>query len=402
MRFSLSGSLRALFPVAAFALTCGGALAEDYDYTFGADARAFAMGGAGLATTRNQPANARRFNPASLAFTPKGFAIYSPSFSFRADGAISTTKAYSYLFSGAEVSETTDLIRRYGEEDSVFGFNTNIGFRVGSFELLVQGVAKARLLPNESLANWARSGSNLSNVPSDAQADVLAAGYLTLPSLAYAIKLPSGKKDAPVEGDGKDGATAGGDDKGYDSAVGLRVRVLQTYYTRYFVNQTVVLGNIDPIRAPELGGRDYLKDTGVAADVGFLFRPRAGKGVSAALVVNNLVKPDSKFRAVNAGLQQYQGRVDNNEEFDLLQTTVSGGVALETGGLTVAADLMDLTSATRPVDLRFGAEQQIGKSFALRGGYSSNTGITGGLGFFGFNIAFGERLPLEINKSIRF
>ncbi|MBC7805547.1 MAG: conjugal transfer protein TraF [Akkermansiaceae bacterium] len=389
MRISLPASLRGLFSVAALAFACGSAFAEDYDYTFGADARAFAMGGAGLATTRNQPSNERRFNPASLAFTPKGFAIYSPSFSFRADGAISTTKAYSYLFNGAEIGETTDLIRRFGEEDSVFGFNANIGFRVGSFELLVQGVAKSRLLPNDSLANWARAGANLSNVPSDAQADVLAAGFLTLPSLAYAIKLPS--RVNPEE-----------PDKGYESAVGLRVRVLQTYYTRYFLNQTAVLGNIDPIRAPELGGRDYLKDTGVAADVGFLFRPRAGKGVSAALVVNNLVRPNASFRAVNAGLQQYQGRIDNNEEFDLLQTTVSGGAALETGGLTVAADLMDITSATRPVDLRFGAEQRVGKSIAIRGGYSSNTGVTGGFGLFGFNFAFGERLPLEINKSIRF
>jgi hypothetical protein len=153
---------------------------------------------------------------------------------------------------------------------------------------------------------------------------------------------------------------------------------------------------------PELGGRDYLKDTGVAADVGFLFRPSAGKGVSAALVINNLVKPNASFRAINAGLQQYQGRVNSNEEFDLLQTTVSGGAALETGGLTIAADIMDLTSATRPADLRFGAEQRIGSKIAIRGGYSSNTGVTGGFGLFGFNFAFGERLPLEVNKSIRF
>lgn len=400
MRYSLYTSLRALLPVAALALACSAAIAEDYDYTFGADARAFAMGGAGLATTRNQTSNESRFNPASLAFTPKGFALYSPSFSFRTDGAISTTKAYSYLFSGAEIGETTDLIRRFGEEDSVFGINSNIGFRLGSFELMVQGVAKSRLLPNASLANWAKAGANLNNVPSDAQADVLAAGYLTLPSIAYAIKLPSRSRSEDATADGADGANS--NDKGYDTAVGLRVRVLQTYYTRYFLNQTVIRGNIDPLRAPELGGRDYLKETGVAADVGFLFRPRAGKGVSAALVVNNLVKPNSKFRAINTGLQQYQGRVGNNEEYNLLQTTVSGGAALETGGLTIAADLMDITSATRPVDLRFGAEQQIGKSIALRGGYSSNTGITGGFGLFGFNFAFGERLPLEVNKSIRF
>ena len=394
MRFSLLTSVRALFPVAVLSLACGAALAEDYDYTFGSDARVFAMGGAGLAATRNQNYNERRFNPASLAFTPKGYAIYSPSFSFRADGAISTTKAYSYLFAGADIGDTTDLIRRYGEEDSVFGFNTNIGFRVGSFELLVQGTAKARLLPNDSLANWSKSGANLNNVPADAQADVLAAGYLTLPSISYAIKLPSRHTE--------EDSTEEDSTKGYDTAVGLRIRVLQTYYTRYFLNQTAVLGNISPLRGPELGGRDYIKDTGVAADVGFLFRPRAGKGVSAALVINNLVKPNSKFRAINDGLQQYEGRVGDNQEFNLLQTTVSGGAALETGGLTVAADLMDITSATRPVDLRFGAEQRIGNSLALRGGYSSNTGVTGGLRVFGFDFAFGERLPLEVNKSIRF
>jgi hypothetical protein len=389
MPFPLLKSLRSLLPVAALAFACSAALAEDYDYTFGSDARAFAMGGAGLAVTRNQGSNERRYNPASLAYTPRGFTLYSPSFSFRADGAISTTKAYSYLLSGAEIGETTDLIRRFGEEDSVFGVNSNIGFRVGSFELQVEGVGKSRLLPNASLARWAQQGANLSNVPADAQADVLAAGYLTLPSIAYAIKLPSRKEDVEAN-------------RGYDTAVGLRVRVLQTLYTRYFLNQTAILGNIEPLRAPELGGKDYLKDTGVAADVGFLFRPRAGKGVSAALVINNLVKPNSKFQAVNAGLAQYQGRVGNNEEFNLLQTTVSGGAAYETGGLTVAADLMDISSATRPVDLRFGAEQQIGNSIALRAGYSSNTGVTGGFGLFGFNFAFGERLPLEVNKSIRF
>ena len=376
--------------IAATTLAIGSAFAqEQYDYTFGADARAFAMGGAGLAVTRNQTQYERRFNPASLAFNNRGFSLYAPSFSFRADGAISTQKAYGYILGGADISDTTDLVRRFAEEDSVFGFNGNAGFRVGAFELQVGGVAKGRLLPNASLSNWARQGANLANVPGDAQADVLGAGYLTLPSIAYAVKIPIAAKDDDVA-------------KGYDASVGLRVRFLQSYYTRYFVNQGVVLGNIDPIRAPEMNGREFIRENGVAADLGFLFRPRAGKGLSAAIVTQNLVKPNVAFRASNAGLAGYQGRIGSNEEFDLLQTTISVGTAYETGGLTLAADIMDIASATRPVDLRFGGEQRFGSAFALRGGYSSNTGITFGAGIFGFDFAFGERLPLEVNKSLRF
>ncbi|MBC8142945.1 MAG: conjugal transfer protein TraF [Armatimonadetes bacterium] len=373
----------------ALLFVCGGAFAQNYDYTFGSDARAFAMGGAGLATTRTRNTNIQSFNPAALAFAPRGFSLYAPSFSFRADGAVSTGKAYSYLLDGADLGDTADLVRRFSEEDSVFGANSNIGFRYGAFELQVGAVAKARLLPNNLLTNWAQTGANLGNVPANGQADLLAAGYLTLPSLAYAIKLPMGaKKDEPT--------------KGYDVSVGLRARFLQTYYTRYLVNQNAVLGNVDAIRAPELGGSDYLKDSGLAADIGFLFRPRAGKGVNAALVVSNFVKPGSSYRALNASIPNYNGRVGNGTEFDLLQTTLSAGAAYESGGLTLAADLMDVTSATRPVDLRFGAEQRIGRFFAARGGYSSNTGITFGAGLFGIDVAFGERLPLELNKTIRF
>lgn len=379
-----------LFASLALLSLGGGAFAQNYDYTFGSDARAFAMGGAGLAATRNQStSNGQSFNPAALAFAPRGFSFYAPSFSFRADGAVSTGKAYSYLLDGADLRDTADLVRRFSEEDSVFGANSNIGFRYGAFELQVGAVGKARLLPNNLLANWAQTGANLANVPTDGQADLLAAGYVTLPSLAYAIKLPlKPNKEEPT--------------KGYEGSVGLRVRFLQTYYTRYLVNQTAVLGGVEPIRAPELGGSDYLQDSGIAADIGFMFRPRAGKGVNAALVVSNFVKPGSKYRALNAAIPNYNGRVGNGTEFDLLQTTLSAGAAYESGGLTLAADLMDVTSATRPVDLRFGAEQRIGRFFAARGGYSSNTGITFGAGLFGFDIAFGERLPLELNKTIRF
>jgi hypothetical protein len=363
--------------------------ADDYDYTFGSDARAFAMGGAGLALTRNQQTAERRFNPASLAFTPKGFDFYVPSVSFRADGGVSTGKAYDYLFNLANPSDAGDLVRRFATEDSVFGASANIGFRIGALEVLADGVGKGRLLPNASLRNWAQSGSNPANVPADAQADLLAAGYVSLPSIAYAVKLPmGGKRDVPGSG--------------YDASVGLRVRFVQTYYARYFANQAVVQNGLQGIKAPEMQGKDYLRDTGVSADIGFLFRPRAGKGLNAALVVNNVVKPSSSFTADNSGLAQYQGRVGNNTEFNLLQTTASAGVGYEIGGLSLAADIADFSGATRPLDFRLGGEQKLGKIVALRGGYSSATGVSFGLGAFGFDIAFAERLPLEVNKSIRF
>lgn len=366
--------------------------ADDYDYTIGSDARAFAMGGVGLAFTRNVNSGERRFNPASLAFTPKGFDFYSPSVSVRSDGAVSQQKAYEYIFSGADASRVDNLVRSFSQEDSVFGTSIGLGFRVGSLEILADATAKARILPNSSLTQWAQGGSNLNTVPQDGFADVIAAGYVTLPSIAYAVKVPMGSK-ASREAD---------PNRGYDGSVGLRVKVMQTYYSRYIADQNVVRGSVDALKAPEMNGKDYLKKTGVSADLGFLMRPRAGKGLTGALVINNLIKPGSDFRAFNSGIQNYSGRINDGQEFKVQQTTISLGTAYETGGLSLGADLMDISSATRPVDLRLGGEQKLGRFGAVRGGYSSNTGVSFGFGFFGIDVAFAERLPLEVNKTIRF
>ena len=364
------------------------ARADDYDYTYGSDARAFAMGGVGLAFTRGQN-NAQSYNPASLGFASKSFDFYVPSVSVRADGAISSSKAYDFLYNGLRQRDVTGLFQRYATKDSVFGLNANAGFRFGSFEVLVGGVGKARLQPNGALSSWAGSGANLSSVPLNAGADLLAAGYLELPSIAYAFKLPVGTQ----KGDNK---------RGYDNSIGVRVRVLQSFYTRYIANAGTVASGTDAIKAPELGGKDFLKKTGVGADLGFLARPRAGKGFNFALVGNNLVKPGSKFTAFNSGLAGYNGRVGSGDKFDLLQTTVSLGTAYEAGGLTFGADLMDISGATRPLDFRFGGEQRFGKGFALRAGYSSGTGATIGVGIFGFDFAAAQRLPLEVNKTLKF
>jgi len=103
-------------------------------------------------------------------------------------------------------------------------------------------------------------------------------------------------------------------------------------------------------------------------------------------VALNFVKPKISFPAQGGGT------------FDPFRQTITAGVALNRGGLTVVGDLVDVTGDQ---ELRAGAEQRLGP-LALRGGYSSRRGTTYGVGLFGFDIAFGKGQPLELVRNIRF
>ncbi len=72
------------------------------------------------------------------------------------------------------------------------------------------------------------------------------------------------------------------------------------------------------------------------------------------------------------------------------------------GTATFAVDLVDVASAAGKAELRFGAEQKIGRKIALRGGYSTAGGWTAGIGLFGFSIAYSDRQPLEVVQTLRF
>ncbi|MDX1932929.1 MAG: conjugal transfer protein TraF [Capsulimonadales bacterium] len=379
---------RRVFSVAALtALAAVGsvpALAQS-DITFGGDARAFAMGGAGIALQNLSGAN--RINPATLAFEVRRFDLIAPSIAVRTENDLSVSRVYDYFFTGRlkDGGDLNDIVRTFSGKDSVFGVNGSAGIRVGSVEVSGFAVGKGRLLINNDLRNWIESGrpgegsstAIRDNAP-NSRADVIAAGYYNLPAIGVGVRLPMPESARQ------------------HVAVGVRVKVMRAYYAHYLADAAVLDAAADAFAAPELRGRDYLDKRGVGADLGFLWRqtPRPAGVFSAGLVVANVVNPRFKFSGTD--------RNGAPTTVDLLKTTASLGAGYQWKGLTAAADLVDVTGGGDSRQFRTGAEYAFGRNLALRGGYSSAGGFTYGGGLFGFNVAFGQRQPLEVVRTINF
>lgn len=370
----------AALAVMALGIAAGGASRAD-DITYGGDARAFAMGGAGIAAT-NQENGARRFNPAALALEQGKFAVYVPSVGLRSTGGIGIGRVADFLTQTPDANEAVDLARDVGGEDSEIGINASLGFRVGLIEVTATGVGRGRILPNQALRSFVNAGGNLNdlnNLPavSAARADVLAAAIYSLPTVSFAGRIPSQNPTTAVE-------------------VGARVKYLNAVYTHYVADANALGGGGGALLAPEMNGDDTITKNGLGIDVGFLAHPRnaAAGGFSYALVVNNLVRPGFTIAGT--------GRDGVLAEYNLLATTASVGAAYQKKSTTLVADLVDLTGEDGEVQLRLGAEQRVGGKLAVRGGYSSAQGFTYGVGVAGFDLAFGKRAPLEITKTLRF
>jgi len=355
------------------------------DYAIGPDARAFAMGGAGLALSRNLDPNAQRYNPAALGFTPHGIDFYTPSLGLRVSGAATISKLSKAAKKGSGTDSYTYLLREFVESDSIVGAHAGLGFRIGPLEITSGATVSGKILPNAALSNWANVRTK-GDAPANAAADLVGVGYFTLPSVAFGFKIPSGSKAMNT---------------GYDIAIGARVKVIRTYYTRYIANSDVFQtdSSSTAIAAPELNEGNNLSKRGGAADLGVLLRPRKDKGVNFGFVAENLVNRGTTFTATNS--VHYQGRIANGQRFQPLQATLSAGTAYEAKGVILAADLADITSATGSIEFRVGGEEKLGV-LSLRAGYSSSTGFTAGVGIFGIDAATGSRLPLEIIKTIKF
>lgn len=361
---------------AVAALAVGATAAQAIDVTLGGDARSFAMGGAGIATAAAaEGSGGLRNNPASLAFDRGLFRLHWPNVGLRAAGALRLDRAFRYLLDKGSSSEASSIARRFGTEDSSIGLNGSFGVRFGHVEVLATSVGIARLQPNAVLSQWARSGSG--SIPNDAQADVLGAGILVLPSVGWAMAVPGLKEDRP-----------------FDISFGGRLKFMQASYTHYIARGAGLGDNGSAFLAPEMNGEDLRTKNGVGADFGVMLRQRDNGPFTAGLVLSNFLKPSSfKFEGTD--------RNGATHVYDILPRTANAGASFIHGGTTLVADLVDLTEDAGKRQFRAGAEQRMG-AFALRGGYSSSGGFTYGVGLFGFDIAFGERQPLEVVRTLRF
>jgi len=366
-------TIRSLAALGVLLVGAATASAQGESLTFGADARALGMGGAGIAA-----GFLNRYNPGNLAFSRR-FAFQLPSVAVRANGAIGDVSNYDTVGkfiegSGSDRTDAAlDVARKFGSRDSDFGLNLGAFLRVGPAELQLGAVAYGKVQPNATLRSWANAGSS-GDVPVGASAD-LSAVAIAMPSLGFGFQLPT--KQLPLLGALR--STSIG--------VGVRAKYLRGVYSRYVASVPSLSSGLVATPGPELGGSDTVEKTGIAGDVGVLAVTNAdGVEYSGGVVINNFLKPDMTFPAVGGGT------------FDPLKQSVTVGLAARRGGLVLAADMVDALGSP---ELRAGAEQRLGPIF-LRSGFSSSRGVTFGAGIFGFDVAFGKGQPLEIIRNVRF
>jgi hypothetical protein len=339
------------------------------DTTIGGNARAIAMGGAGLASGDLPGESAA--NPASLASKGLRLGLEMPSFTASVQGADSG-EAKSLLGSTTlDPSQVINMAMSLGKGPTVVEATASGGVLLPMLDVRASANIRAVVTPNDSFKNWANSGGLLSGMANDAQADVRAVGVATAPAVGVGFRLP-----APGR-----------------MAVGLRLKPGNAYYSHYIVDKNSIDTRV-PVLAPEMEGQQYLKRTSFSADIGVIYSPRIMKSLRLAVMVNNFIEPQPiKFNVISAdGLMSRQ----------VAPRTVSTGAAFVTKQLTVAADWSDLTGAYGDPDFRAGAELRLGAGTAIRGGYNQENGYTYGFGVGSFGVAFSEKAPISVADTVVF
>lgn len=340
------------------------------DVTMGGNARAVAMGGAGLASGDAQGATA--LNPAFLAESGIRFGVQMPTFDARLLGANYGDVVDLLGKTRLDPQDALELATSLGDGPTQLDAASNFGVQLPYTDVSVEATLQARVEPNDEFRAWVREGGDPDDLLSypDMQADLYAKGITALPSVAMGVKVPLPR------------ATAG------TLAVGVRLKPVQTYYAHYVIDGAAIVAHA-PQLAPEMGGVDYLKRTSFSADLGLLYAPPQYGNLRTALVVNNLIEPKA-LDLPGVGEEQLAPR------------TISVGAAIVEQYYTLAADLVDLSAAYhRHPQFRAGGELRLpGHILALRGGYNSATGFTCGLGLGAFGIAYSDTTPIMVSQTI--
>jgi hypothetical protein len=343
------------------------------DVTFGGNARAFAMGGAGIAVVDHSERNTL-VNPAALALYNRRVRLSFPTIGLHASG-ISLRNAYNHLFNNIDKNDAVTLARDFGSQNSEFGANLAFGMRFGHFDATATGNGIVRVLPNAALQQWAKTANgDVSQLSGNERADMIGAGIYTLPTATFAERISPAGSPIHIE-------------------AGARVKLARSVYSHYIVTASNIQNNTAAVTAPELGGGTTLTKDGIGVDFGFLAHPRDHTGFSGALVVTNLIEPNFKFTGTDT--------TGAAVKYDLQPRSITVGSAYEAGRILIVADAVDLTRAYSNAQGRFGMEYRTRK-IAFRGGYSSARGFTVGFGWGFVDLAFGAKAPLEVSQTLRF
>lgn len=343
------------------------------DITFGGNARAFAMGGAGLAVV-DELGRTSSANPASLALQSRSFRMGIPSLGLRASG-IPIRQAWDHITGNPDLNDAVGLARDFGQNTSQFGVSLGALVSYSHLTLGAEGVATAYIIPNEALRDWARNANgNLAALTGNERADLLGAAVYSLPSFAVAERVSPAMSPTRID-------------------MGAKIKFARALYTHYLASADNIRNNTQGTPAPELAGGTSLSKEGLGVDVGFLMHPRDRQGLSAALVVANLVGPEFTFDGTNSA--------GAATRYTLQPRSAAVGLAYASGRILAALDGVDLTRAYGPAQARMGVEYTT-RAISFRAGYASSCGLTAGIGWNYLQLAVGNKTPLEIIQTLRF
>ncbi len=342
------------------------------DITFGGNARAFAMGGAGIAIVDRSEHNTL-INPAALALYNRRVHVGFPTIGFSASG-VSLSAAYNHLFTQSRNGAVT-LAKDFGGQPSDFGAALGEDIRFGHLEANAFGIGKVHVIPNQALETWSKTANgDVTKLTGNERADIIGAGLYALPAIGVAERISPPGSPIHVEG-------------------GFRVKLERAVYTHYIVDANSLRNNSGAMTAPEITHGTTITEDGVGVDFGLLAHPKEHAGFSGALVVTNLITPNFIIHGTDAN--------GNPIKYDLQPGSVSVGSAYEQGKMIFALDAVDLTRAYGNPQARYGMQYRT-KRLALRAGYASARGFTVGFGYGWFDFAYGARAPLEVTETLRF
>jgi hypothetical protein len=177
-------------------------------------------------------------------------------------------------------------------------------------------------------------------------------------------------------------------------SIGARVKIVRSYYTHRFADANAIQNNTAGTLAPEMNGQDTIDETGIGLDLGAVFSASKDQGFFIGATLENALVPKTTFDSTSPILQTNTIRP--------YPRTFNLGFGYVTPGKAVfAADYVDAFNGAGAQELRVGSELLFG-SIALRGGYESRSGFTAGIGFAGFNLAFGGNSSGQLSYALRF
>lgn len=331
------------------------------DVGIGGDARFVAMGGAGLASTVG-PDVIANINPAALGMLPRRFKLEIPNCSFASTGVgVSSFNGYAGDVWSLSGPEGIDLARRFGTTQSTYDITVGTGLSVGPANLMALGEAGIKIIPNAAFREFATTGT-LPADPTTMRATVWGEATTSIPAIGFGFKVPSI-------------ATGNG-----DLWIGTRLRYVKGTYVRRTVEWS---GDADPDNLLQISEEPAENASGIAGDLGVIYKVPGHLNMSYGVVATNLLKP-------NLG--------------NIRQGTIwSMGVSAQPNSkMLFVADLVNLTGAyDESTQLRFGAEFRPIRALAFRAGYSGDA-VTTGIGIFGLDLVYSPKMPVSISRTLRF